>query len=662
MKIILYCLLFIFYFCSNSHSIADEEENKTNNTSDTLSQIEENKSSEFIESILPPEDSFPEGTNSLREKLKEAFVNIRTSAEQDEDSGLFVQPNVKPGRVGFKTIEERFSWKTRIVPVYEYETYTVMERNTSGELVEVKKRRIIKQIGTKEEKYLVKDPEGSIYKTIKVPIIDKNAGPTELNPGLIGQNALCVYISIKMGIPYDETINSNCLWTLSKYIDQAGLPDNTFDLACLTLLFVNLPQDKKDYGNLTSLMLNKLLLGQVSSKKGQNLWGPICINNEILAKLQLAEREYLQKDYEKVKEKFNSAPENKKMIEIMDKEKQKLESFQKQIIMGFSQIIPKYKVGRPGEKNPNFRTADYYTYGKNDAEPGINISNYIFYPYAETIADIESTAFVSLALHEAAKKKLLPKMTISPLSPNGKPLSPPKNVSQILKNNIDTLISLKEENGTWSELNLYFTVHEYDKLAYPYLPANDKNKLQLPSNSTPMSKCLANASLLLLNNTLKYLEPNRKSLDVDVTGIFSDLKDFNDELFQEKEDIQIKPYYSLQYLFFASEIIKNNPEMNNILTKAIENTSSTPLIKNKITRTGLVRDATSSMMEYLKLVSESEKKYLEEKQDKKGKKEKEILMDSIINKTLAHRGFLFSPEILPDVYKIMIIQNIINNN
>jgi len=658
MKIIFFYFLLFFYFNINFYLTAKEEseESKT----DAEPQTEENKSDEFIESILPPDDKFPEGANSLREKLREALINIRSSAEQDEDNGLFVQPNVKPGRVGFETKQERFSWKTRTVPVYEYETYTVMERNTSGELVEVKKKRIVKQIGTKEEKYLVKDPEGEVYKTIKVPVIDKNAGPVELNPGIIGQNALCIYDSIKMGIPYDENINSNCLWTLSKYIDQAGLPDNTFDLACLTLLFVNLPQDKKDYGKLTSLMINKLLLGQVSSKKGQSLWGPVCINNEILAKLQLAEREYLQKEYERVKEKFNSAPENKKMIEMMDREKQKLESFQKQIIMGFSQIIPQYKPGRPGEGKPSLRTSDYYTYGKNDAEPGLSISNYIFYPYAEIIADIESTAFVSLALCEAAEKNLIPKTTIAPLSPNGKPLSPPKKVSQILKNAIDSLITLKEENGTWSELNLYFTVHDYDKLAYPYLPASDKDKLQFPSNNTPMSRCLANASLILLNNTLKYLEPNSKSPDTDITAILSDLKNFNDELFQDKEDIQIKPYYPLQYLLFASKVIKNNPEINNIFITAIENSSSGPLIKNKFTRTGLVRDATSSMMEYLKLISESEKKYLEEKQDKKGRKKKEIPEDSIINKILTHRGFLFSPEILSDVYSIMIIQNVIN--
>jgi hypothetical protein len=125
---------------------------------------------------------------SVKYLLKQVEKNLENKGE-----AFFAIPHNRGKITGYEEYELRYSWKSRKVPVYELEYYTVMQRNSAGEVKPVRKSRIKRQTGTKDYKYLQQDPNGSVVKTHKRAIKEKGGGVWQFLNGTFGQNGMALF-------------------------------------------------------------------------------------------------------------------------------------------------------------------------------------------------------------------------------------------------------------------------------------------------------------------------------------------------------------------------------------------------------------------------------------------------------------------------------------
>jgi hypothetical protein len=415
---------------------------------------------------------------------------------------LVVMPNRSVVGYGGKKVEVRYSKKMVEQPVFKdkyetYETFEMREGATSLDpmrRVKVKRRRLVsrEKVGTKMVEQLVRDPNGSIVKTHDSEAIHGYY----LQHGVLGMNAMALLALYEAGVPESDERLQTLTEQIGLLITDYGLPDSTWDLAWLSAAFAYVQNDDFEEP-VFKAALNKLLDGQITYGKARGMWGPICINMELLAAAMNVEAGLA----------VQLAAEKKKLAERPDSDSQQatvdeMESLQAAVFDMYEMISRhghRYNSAIGGLKFSMQNSIDYL----DTTATGLP-----FLIYEQSAADLDSTALAVYAIHKVLERRGdLPDETIHPSNPvpgrgqrmsrlrlsnrEGPPLLPGERTSAIMARAANALATIQGRDGTWSEA----LVHELGVVPLVGAAAEVKSMppetlLQVESRTTPLSTAL----------------------------------------------------------------------------------------------------------------------------------------------------------------------------
>lgn len=368
---------------------------------------------------------------SLSAAAETLLVRARTN-----DLGLVWEPINKR-----HPVITRYETKTVRALEYRYETYYTYEyqkglsATDAGKTTKVAKQRAIPTGKTQSVETVVASTNGPICRT--------NIAENVWQSGFLGQNALALYALLESGIPAsDETLN-RLATTLDNYLTAYGLPDTTWDLAWLAASFSRLGSPA--FSNTLERVTNKLLEGQITDGAARGLWGPVCINREVLAAL-MAYDSTLAAELAKCKASLAKTPEaafKQRKVEEVEGAIRDLQAFYAdvaQLGLRFDNVIYDYLLP-PLSPMP-------------DMEYPVYIRGLPYYFYNQAVADLESTALALFALREAAKCGALPRETKRPELAKGRFIAPPQETFAILARAAAALAGLQKNDGAWDEANI----------------------------------------------------------------------------------------------------------------------------------------------------------------------------------------------------------------
>lgn len=457
-----------------------------------------------------PEESAPvpllsatEQKEVIPDSLTRSMIYLRSKARKDEFL-FFLPPERQVKVVEYKKVEVRYTEKMVDVPVMELErTETRKVRVSTGESTDkgsaMKEIQvpIYKQVGTKKQPQEVPDPNGSIVRVHNQPVMGPG-GPDLLFNGFFGQNGMAIYASLRCGTDGSDAQLLKSAKIVADFADGYGLPDRTWDLAWLTAGLVSLPAKDKTLEEVTGRLVNKLLLGQIASGPAAGLWGPVCINHELLARMLKYEQDITAKDIAHWEEILKRNPESAHGRKGLNKAKAWGEKIQKEYKNVTTQGIwvnsVQSSMASAADRDWCARTG--WCYKDSATLPGMPV-----HIYAEQTADLESTAVVLFALREAARNGYLPKATTVPKTSTGQTMVPKEETSAIIGRTLSAVADLVAKQPELTECNFWFPVKDYDSLHLPGVPGDPKafkpvESRTLPINTLRAYSILANAKAI----------------------------------------------------------------------------------------------------------------------------------------------------------------------
>ncbi len=433
----------------------------------------------------------------LREAMTQAQFLLRQAAKADE--GGFLAPPVRQRAVvDRRQVDVRYTLKIVKEPIYEYETYKTVgtiragdSANAERRLGTIERRRIKRQIGTRDVERLIHDPQGAIVRQEMHPVYGPG-GPDFLYPGFFGQNGLAIYASLATGLSPDEPVLQGAGEAMADFANAFGLPDYTWDLAWLTVALVNLPKDNDLYKELSEACVHKLLLGQSQGRTANGLWGPICIAPEPLATVVDYERKAYAREVGPLEERLKKDPESARHQERLEAAKRQFATFRSQYQMLTSQGT--HFEHSTTRVNVDAKEGTLWRQGVDVDKatlPGLP-----YYIYGERLLDIESTSMVIFALREAARNGYLPEETRSIVGIKGEVLVPAVKTAKLLTATATALASRVSPVGTAPATGYWQPVHSFDTIGLVGLPVDDKQYADLEAPATMYSTAAAAAALL----------------------------------------------------------------------------------------------------------------------------------------------------------------------
>jgi hypothetical protein len=410
-----------------------------------------------------------------------------------------------------ETFEVRYRPVEVDEPIYEnvYETYETFKVGDSQSvearnMAKVTSRRVVgtKQVGTRKVQRLVQDPNGSVVKTHT-----RGIGPI-YSPGaeywadhLPGDNALALLALLKSGVPEDDERLVKLANAVNDYVAGYGTSDLTWNIAWLAAALSNFHAE--DYRRARELAVSRILDGQILSGPARGMWGPVCINMEILPVLVKYEAD-MNAELTKLKaelparlketssrKKQDQYSQNIEELETYIKSLEKLYAPVTQQGLRFNAVQDVFRLKRDAWENDERTTA------------GLPYDI-----YNQTLADLQSTALALYAIGQAAENGYLPKSTSVPDLSGGpkqagakgrrdgqvlKPQAP----SGILARSVFALSQLQLQDGSWNQCNMHQEVRSFQAIGLPLLLPDEKPP-SLPSVRTEVTSaegysCFVNA-------------------------------------------------------------------------------------------------------------------------------------------------------------------------
>jgi len=389
----------------------------------------------------------------------------------------------------YSEVEVTYRYETRVVYYEEYETQVQRPSDSSGTpgtIETVKKRRRINSPAearnpryvtrttehvrhpegphTRTTTTLRRDPDGPITRVHTV----RRAGVADFWPtGFLGQNAMALLALLKSGVPETHEAVDGLIVSLTQALQGYGEPDTTWDLAWLAAAFSHV--ENPDHHARRDSLLNKLLDGQITTRPARGLWGPVCINMEMLG--------LFLSHYHAVMAQGQGRPHADREWEIIQ-----LGNLGRRIAqqgIRFSHIQQWYELG----------LNEWNVEGRDVIIEGLPYSI-----YTETFADLESTAVALFALREAAARGVLPAETRRPDRAPGRERWPRgERVEAILERTAQALSQLQAPDGAWPEANIQQPPHPHRALQVGGMPAYAK--LELPDERTAVSTAYGCAAI-----------------------------------------------------------------------------------------------------------------------------------------------------------------------
>jgi len=362
-------------------------------------------------------------------------------------------------------------------PIYkdeyeEYETYQTQSGESSvdrRQLKKVKLRRLVsrKIVGSTTVMRLVPDPNGSVvqYQVQPLKPIYDNA-PDYWTTGFLMQNAMALTALRKCGIPENDPELAKLAESLRDLIRNYGIPDTTWDVAWLAAAFAHM--HGKDFDEVRTPLISKILDGQITADgPARGLWGPVCINLDLLAAM-ITYEQTLSADVAKKKTLLRDNKPNSRQAQLLAESQSRLDAFADEY-HPFSQQGLRFESVTAGFVNSGLPNA------------GVSPVVYGGMPYniyRETFADMECTAIALFAIRQAAENGYLPKETLRPETekapttkrpgsmgkPRSQPILPPEETDKILARAVAAITARQRPDGTWDEGIAHQPINAFDAL------------------------------------------------------------------------------------------------------------------------------------------------------------------------------------------------------
>ncbi len=385
-------------------------------------------------------------------------------------------------RVGTEQVEVRYREVEVEVPIYEMIEREIMTRrraDSSSDVGGLQTRTIRvrgEQIGTETVTRLRRDPEGPIRRT-ENRVVWGEGGPDEWMSGLLGSNALAATALLRSEHPGAPDAVAPMLEFFRETFERHGLPDQTWDLAWLIILFAE--AEDPSLHEMTADMVGKLMLSQVRDGPAAGLWGPMAVSPEHLAALW---RRYYDASlaYGELEARFGESPTRRAEAQRMAEAASAMREAQDAIdayTWTYRQIQP------------------HRTWIDLEDEFGdeilLRIQQAQEYVLNQQSADMESTWLALHALRIARERNLIPRQLPSPPAPistvrrGAAAPVPPPSPREMLFQTAQTLGRAAHESGAFPEINHHQPVTAFDEMeGLPGVPIGDAVFPRLPSPGT----------------------------------------------------------------------------------------------------------------------------------------------------------------------------------
>jgi len=449
---------------------------------------------DFAERI-PVAGGSPE-QDRIREAVSLGAAYLLRQTDGDPFLTLFVHP-MRTGRVlEAEEVEVRYSRRTRLVPVFEYETFTVMVKDRYGENVAQTRRRPTRQTGTREEEFLVRDPDGDVVRRerrIRSRSRDDFVGGPRFERGTLGQNGLALYALFRAGVPADTGRLSEVVSDLVEHLHRFGLPDATWDLAWLAAGLSAVPEPGERLIEIRRRIANKLLLGQIQDEPGKGLWGPFSVNPWMIAPMMRTERDFTKR-FQDLQRELRANPDHRATNRRMESLQKEREEFVKQYLF-LDQTVHR-------ERHDLRQPQPWLNFGSipNDPEESINVKPIPLIVAGELLGDLASTRMALFGLWCLEQVGDLPESTLPPVNTSGRgqPLAAARQTSTILLDARSAVLSARNSQGELTGAHLYRTHDAFRNVDYPGVPVPREHQPTLSSEATLDSLLDGYAALTLL--------------------------------------------------------------------------------------------------------------------------------------------------------------------
>ncbi|MCC5847870.1 MAG: hypothetical protein JJU29_07225 [Verrucomicrobia bacterium] len=417
----------------------------------------------------------------------------------DPDEIWILPPRRTRRRVGTEQVEVRYREVEVEVPMYEMIEREVLTRrrgDSSSDVGGLQSRTIRvrgEQIGTQTVTRLRRDPEGPIRRT-ENRVIWGDGGPDEWMSGLLGSNALAATALLRSEHPEAREAVSPMLEFFRETFERHGLPDQTWDLAWLIILFAE--AEDPSLHEMTANMVGKLMLSQVRSGPAAGLWGPMAVSPEHLAALW---RRYYDASstYNDLVARFGESPTRRADAQRVAEAATAMRRAQEAIddyTWTYRQIQP------------------HRTWIDLEDDFGdeilLRVQQAQEYVVNQQTADMESTWLALYALRTARERNLIPRQLPAPPTPEPTARRsamppPPPSPREMLFQTAQTLRFAAHPSGAFPEINHHQPVTAFDEMkGLPGVPIGDAEFPRLPSPGTLTSTAQGYSALVQLGRIM----------------------------------------------------------------------------------------------------------------------------------------------------------------
>ena len=454
----------------------------------------------------PPEEPMPDAVElSLQARLAitRAIEFLRQTAEQNTN-GLILQPAVK-GQHKLKGYEDyTINWRDEVVttkvPIYkwEYFDHQVYRKKRSDDAhmtLVTEKRRRVKSVTYKTRTYRrrVRDKNGPIVTKHKRRIYEKGQSIQQWQVGFLGYNAMALYTMLRVGVPASDPMVVKLAASLQAYVEAYGSPDGTFDVAWLVAAFSSIPKPNKRLLAVRTMLIGKLLNGQLPSGPGAGLWGPVAQNSEILGAM-FREEVTLGRALSKIKADLKKKPTSR----MLKKRQKEAEDVLEEFLDLYRQLSCRGQriTGAAGTLTITPPTDYEAPEGFGDilqqaAMPALHVDY-----TKELTVDMESTAWALFGLRQTDIAGCLPDHVTRPRYDN-KTILPPLRSSIVMERALEGITAAysRKDKG-WTEANQHIIMDAYKLTQDEGLAA--RQSLSLFSDHYPATDMQAYSAMVSL--------------------------------------------------------------------------------------------------------------------------------------------------------------------
>ncbi len=435
--------------------------------------------------------------------LAQGVMKLKQFAQADPQ-GWIIPPIQKVTLTGYKDVPLKYRLIERDIPIYEYTDLVVLTPGPSPGDPPVKRivQQPTKQIGTRKETHIRYDPNGPLERIYKQPIYE-HVGDTSWSYSLIGDSAMALTALRAAGLPENDPVVYHMVENLLLYLDTYGPPDQTWNLAWLTVAMAQ--TDDSMAADWTEKLASRLLDGQITDGTARGLWGPMCFHPRLISVLI---SDYLASDAEVTRAKAKLKEKPTKANQVLADQAEGARSRLKKYADSWTHLALK------------FATAEFPMTWEDMMTEKVQFPGATDFFYNQRSADMESTWAALHALSICAEMKRLPKASIRPLIPaafNSVPkigatvttkqgpvtnsqlnetTVPPEAAMAVLARAANALAALLPEKTGWTECNFHQPVTDFDAFSkFLAVPADPGSFPALASPVTAKSASMGIAAL-----------------------------------------------------------------------------------------------------------------------------------------------------------------------